>query len=48
MHTLNIRLFPEQLRYVIDHAGDKVIICDGRRRPAAGEGRRRVPERWSR
>ena len=28
MHTLNIRLFPEQLRYVIDHAGDKVIICD--------------------
>ncbi|MGH9291836.1 MAG: long-chain fatty acid--CoA ligase [Acidimicrobiales bacterium] len=28
LHTLNIRLFPEQLRYVIDHAEDKVIICD--------------------
>jgi fatty-acyl-CoA synthase len=28
LHTLNVRLFPEQLRYVIDHAGDKVIICD--------------------
>src|SRR5579875_2200000 len=28
LHTLNIRLFPEQLRYVIDHAGDKVVICD--------------------
>jgi fatty-acyl-CoA synthase len=28
LHTLNIRLFPEQLKYVIDHAGDKVVICD--------------------
>ncbi len=28
LHTLNVRLFPEQLRYVIDHAGDKVVICD--------------------
>ena len=28
LHTLNVRLFPEQLRYVIDHAEDKVIICD--------------------
>ena len=28
-HTLNIRLSPEQLKYIIDHAGDKVIIVDG-------------------
>ena len=28
MHTLNIRLFPEQLAYVINHAEDKVIIVD--------------------
>ena len=28
LHTLNVRLFPEQLRYVIDHAEDKVIIAD--------------------
>jgi len=28
LHTLNVRLFPEQLKYVIDHAKDKVIICD--------------------
>src|SRR5580698_5176053 len=28
LHTLNIRLFPEQLAYVINHAGDKVIIVD--------------------
>jgi fatty-acyl-CoA synthase len=28
LHTLNIRLFPEQLAYVINHADDKVIIVD--------------------
>jgi len=29
LHTLNIRLYPEQLAYVIDHAEDKVILVDG-------------------
>jgi fatty-acyl-CoA synthase len=28
LHTLNIRLFPEQLSYVIDHAEDDVILVD--------------------
>ena len=28
LHTLNLRLFPEQLSYVINHAEDKVIIVD--------------------
>ncbi len=28
LHTLNVRLYPEQLAYVIDHAEDKVIIAD--------------------
>ena len=28
LHTLNIRLFPEQLAYVANHAEDKVIIVD--------------------
>jgi fatty-acyl-CoA synthase len=28
LHTLNIRLFPEQLAYVANHADDKVIIVD--------------------
>ncbi|HEX9925883.1 MAG TPA: long-chain fatty acid--CoA ligase [Anaerolineae bacterium] len=28
-HTLNIRLFPEQLAYVINHAEDKIIFIDG-------------------
>jgi fatty-acyl-CoA synthase len=28
LHTLNIRLFPEQLTYVVNHAQDKVVIVD--------------------
>ncbi|MBM3673824.1 MAG: long-chain fatty acid--CoA ligase [Actinobacteria bacterium] len=28
LHTLNIRLFPEQLVYVINHAEDEVVIVD--------------------
>ncbi len=28
LHTLNIRLFPEQLIYIIDHAEDTVIFVD--------------------
>ena len=28
LHTLNIRLFPEQLTYVVNHAEDKVVIVD--------------------
>ena len=28
LHTLNIRLFPEQLVYVVNHAQDKVILVD--------------------
>ena len=28
LHTLNIRLFEEDLRYVVEHAGDKVIFLD--------------------
>ncbi|CAM06122.1 fatty-acyl-CoA synthase [Saccharopolyspora erythraea NRRL 2338] len=28
LHTLNIRLFPEQIVYVADHAEDRVVIVD--------------------
>jgi fatty-acyl-CoA synthase len=28
LHTLNLRLFPEQLAYVINHGEDQVIIVD--------------------
>lgn len=27
-HTLNIRLFPDQLTYIVKHAGDKVVFVD--------------------
>jgi fatty-acyl-CoA synthase len=28
LHTLNLRLFPEQLAYIVNHAEDKVVIVD--------------------
>jgi len=28
LHTINIRLFPEQLTYIINHAGDRLIFAD--------------------
>ncbi len=28
LHTLNIRLFEDDLRYIVEHAGDKVIFLD--------------------
>ncbi len=28
LHTLNLRLFPEQLRYIVNHAEDSVIFLD--------------------
>jgi fatty-acyl-CoA synthase len=28
LHTLNLRLFPEQLAYVVDHGQDRVVIVD--------------------
>jgi acyl-CoA synthetase (AMP-forming)/AMP-acid ligase II len=28
LHTLNLRLFPEQLTYIVNHAQDEVIIVD--------------------
>src|SRR4051812_28765814 len=29
LHTLNIRLFPEQLTYIANHAEDKIVFVDG-------------------
>jgi fatty-acyl-CoA synthase len=28
LHTVNVRLFPEQIAYIINHAGDKVVFVD--------------------
>ena len=40
LHTLNLRLFPEQLAYVVEHGEDRVVVVDATRAAAAGEGRR--------
>ncbi|HXY92266.1 MAG TPA: long-chain fatty acid--CoA ligase, partial [Acidimicrobiia bacterium] len=29
LHTLNIRLFPEQLAYIVNHAEDRIVIVGG-------------------
>jgi len=29
LHTLNVRLFPEQITYIANHAEDEVVIVDG-------------------
>jgi len=34
VHTLNIRLFPEQLTFVINHGGDRIILVDASLYPA--------------
>lgn len=28
VHTLNIRLFPDDLAYIVEHAGDRIVIVD--------------------
>jgi fatty-acyl-CoA synthase len=36
LHTLNVRLFPDQLAFVINHAGDRVILADAILLPLLG------------
>ena len=43
LHTLNIRLFPEQLAYIINHAEDKVIIVDAVLAPVLAKLREQIP-----
>src|SRR3954470_2641302 len=34
LHPINIRLFPEQIAYVVNHAEDEVVLVDGTLAPA--------------
>jgi fatty-acyl-CoA synthase len=43
LHTLNIRLFPEQLAFIINHAEDRVIIVDSNLVPALAKVRDQIP-----
>ena len=29
LHTVNIRLFPDQAAFVLDHAGARIVFYDG-------------------
>jgi fatty-acyl-CoA synthase len=43
LHTLNIRLFPEQLSFIINHADDRVIIVDASLAPLLAKIRDQIP-----
>jgi fatty-acyl-CoA synthase len=43
LHTLNIRLFPEQLAFIITHAEDRVIIVDSTLMPLLAKVRDQIP-----
>jgi fatty-acyl-CoA synthase len=43
LHTLNIRLFPEQLAFIINHAEDQVIIVDNTLIPLLAKVRDQIP-----
>src|SRR5213593_2564029 len=43
LHTLNIRLFPEQLAYVANHAEDRVILVDDSLVPVLARVRAELP-----
>ena len=45
LHTLNIRLFPEQLTYIVNHAEDEVIFVDRSLTRAAVAAARHVRDR---
>jgi fatty-acyl-CoA synthase len=43
LHTLNLRLFPDQLAYVVNHAADKVVLVDATLLPLLARVRDRIP-----
>ncbi len=44
LHTLNLRLAPDQLAYIINHAGDRVIFVDASLVPLARSDPRRASQ----
>ncbi|MFY9588052.1 MAG: long-chain fatty acid--CoA ligase [Actinomycetota bacterium] len=43
LHTVNVRLFPEQVAYIINHAGDRLVFADGDLLPALAEVAPKAP-----
>jgi len=48
LHTINVRLFPDQLAYIVNHAGDRVILVDATLAPglAKAAGHFQTVERY--
>jgi fatty-acyl-CoA synthase len=44
LHTTNIRLFPEQVAWVFDHAGDRLVFVDASLAPAVARAMATRPE----
>jgi fatty-acyl-CoA synthase len=43
LHTLNLRLHPDEIAYIVEHAQDSVILADPSLEPLLGVVRARVP-----
>src|SRR6476619_6295256 len=44
LHPLNIRLFPDQLAFIADHGGDKVVLVDGSVLPVLSKELGQLPQ----
>jgi len=44
LHTLNVRLFPDQLAYIINHAADRVIVVDPSLVPLLARIKEQIPD----
>lgn len=44
LHTVNLRLRPDEIAYVVDHAQDSVLLLDAALRPAAAPARAARPD----
>jgi hypothetical protein len=44
LHTLNVRLFADQLTYIVNHAEDRVILVEDSLRRDRRSNRRRAAE----
>jgi fatty-acyl-CoA synthase len=45
LHTTNIRLFPDQVAWMFEHAGDKLVFVDGSLAPAVVRALATTPDR---
>ncbi|WP_406690245.1 long-chain fatty acid--CoA ligase [Saccharopolyspora sp. ID03-671] len=44
LHTVNLRLEPDEIGYIVDHAQDRVVVADSALLPLIGPARQRNPQ----